>query len=335
VAEPPDPAAHAEVKAGGAKELVVADPAMVDLHEMVRLVARSDLAVLVTGETGVGKEMVSAAVHAGSRRKDGPYVRINCAALPESLLEAELFGYEKGAFTGAAGAKAGLLEVAHGGTLFLDEVGELPAVPQAKLLRFLENGEVQRIGALAPRVVDVRVVSATNRDLAALVTSGGFRRDLYFRLNGITVPVRPLRERRAEILPLAALFLEKAAGRAGVAAPSLARGLEERLLAHGWPGNVRELRNVMERALALAAGGAVRAEHLRFDPVVPPSAPPPDAPEKPRTLRLDGDAEKKLILEALAAAGGNQSRASEILGVSRRTLMNRMDQYGITRPRKG
>jgi transcriptional regulator with PAS, ATPase and Fis domain len=332
--------------------VVVADDSMQRLHELVDLVARSNIAVLVTGETGSGKEVISEAVHVRSSRADKPFVSLNCAALPETLLESELFGYERGAFTGANQTKQGLIESAHEGTLFLDEIGEMPLPTQAKLLRVLENGEITRIGALKPRVVDVRFIAATNRDLPALVARGEFRRDLYFRLNGITIPVPPLRERASEIAPLAQHFLELGSKKAGRRAPSLAPDVLPRLLAHSWPGNIRELRNVMDRALALCAGSLVRSEHVILDPPMPdadlvtgkiaslspqpmPSAAPPAGGDKVgRLMRLDPDTERRMIEDALEKAGGNQGRAAELLGISRRTLINRLDEYAIKRPRK-
>ncbi len=336
------------------REVVVADESMRRLHELVELVARSNISVLVTGETGVGKEVISQAVHKRSSRADKPFVSLNCAALPETLLESELFGYERGAFTGAVQAKQGLIESAHEGTLFLDEIGEMPLATQAKLLRVLENGELTRIGAVKPRVVDVRFIAATNRDLPALVAQGEFRRDLYYRLNGITIPVPPLRERTQEIAPLAQLFLELAARRAGRRAPRLAGDVVPMFLAHSWPGNIRELRNVMDRALALCTGDQVRLNHVMLDPPMPdavsvgPLSPramsaepitgrmtmPSSLPAPGRLLRIDPDAERKLIEDALQRATGNQAKAAELLGVSRRTLINRLDEYMIKRPRK-
>ncbi len=326
------------------------------LHELVELVARSNISVLVTGETGVGKEVISQAVHKRSSRADKAFVSLNCAALPETLLESELFGYERGAFTGAVQAKPGLIESAHEGTLFLDEIGEMPLATQAKLLRVLENGELTRIGAVKPRVVDVRFIAATNRDLPALVAHGEFRRDLYYRLNGITIPVPPLRERTPEIAPLAQLFLELAARRAGRRAPRLSAEVVPIFLGHSWPGNIRELKNVIDRALALCVGDHVRASHVLLDPPMPdvvaggvsgamsprglPSAPPATAsapapgPAMGRLLRIDPDSERKLIEEALERAHGNQAKAAELLGISRRTLINRLDEYAIKRPRK-
>jgi transcriptional regulator with GAF, ATPase, and Fis domain len=326
--------------------VVVEDPAMVRLHELVGMVARSTMPVLIVGETGVGKEIISAAVHERSARASKALVRINCAALPELLLESELFGFEKGAFTGATQTKPGLIESAHGGSFFLDEIGELPRSTQAKLLRVLESGEVLRLGGLKPRAIDVRFIAATNRPLQSLVASGDFRRDLYYRLNGITIPVPPLRDRFAEIPALARLFVAagaKATARRhlGIAPEALAR-----LVAYSWPGNVRQLRNVMERAVALCAGDIIREEHVVLDgdelasprhgpatPVPPSSVHAP--PQAGGLMRTDPETDRKRLVEALREASGNQGRAAEILGVSRRTLMKWLDAHGLPRPRKG
>jgi transcriptional regulator with PAS, ATPase and Fis domain len=284
-------------------------------------------------------------------------VRINCAALAETLLESELFGHERGAFTGAVKAKTGLLEAGNGGTVLLDEVGEMPLTTQAKLLRVLESREVMRVGSIETRAIDVRLVAATNRDLPSLVAAGGFRSDLYFRLNGITIRIPPLRERRDEILPLARTFLAAAAlGRPIAFTPAALTKLE----AYVWPGNVRELRNVVERAVVLSGGAsAIDAHHLAVEamffmpsgqpaqptPQTPlarmsaPTEPPPamfaPAPGAPGDLRADvEDFERKRIEQALAEAHGNQTRAAELLGISRRTLVSRLDAFGMPRPRK-
>jgi transcriptional regulator with PAS, ATPase and Fis domain len=353
----PDSAAAARLADPGADhaplaEVVVADDSMRRLHQLVELVARSNISVLVTGETGAGKEVISEAVHTRSARADKPFVSLNCAALPETLLESELFGFERGAFTGATQSKLGLIESAHEGTLLLDEIGEMPLATQAKLLRVLENGELTRIGAVKPRVVDVRFIAATNRDLPALVARGEFRRDLYYRLNGITIPVPALRERAQEIAPLAQHFLELAARRAGRRTPRLAPEVVPALRAHTWPGNIRELRNVMDRAMALCVGDQVRLSHVLLDPPMPDAVPlaPASAPALTaaesaparsaspfppgRLMRIDPEAERKLIEDALLRANGNQAKAAELLGVSRRTLINRLDEYAIKRPRK-
>ncbi|HVE84800.1 MAG TPA: sigma 54-interacting transcriptional regulator [Myxococcales bacterium] len=326
---------------GGAAEsgeVIVADPQMVRLHELIRRVSAGTLPVLLLGETGTGKEVFAEAVHRASPRRDRPLVRLNCGAFSEALLESELFGHEKGSFTGAAGVKPGLLETAEGGTVLLDEIGELPMNLQVKLLRVLERKEVLRIGGLKPRRVDVRFVSATNRDLEADCAAGRFRQDLYFRLNGFSLLIPPLRERPQEIEPLARAFIAEASRAAGLAhPPELAEDARALLLRYRWPGNVRELRNAMERAVLLCTGDQIRAEHLpqekmRAAFIVPQPQPPP-RPVAPAAG--EADPEKQRILDALAQAGGNQKAAAKLLGISRGTLQSRLDEMGIQRPRKG
>ena len=314
--------------------LVVCDPAMERVHALLDLVAKSRLTVLLQGETGVGKEVAASRIHGGSPRAARSFVKLNCAALVESILESELFGHERGAFTGAGQTKEGLLEVASGGTMFLDEVGDLPLTTQAKLLRVLENAEVTRVGGLKPRAIDVRFVAATNKDLHALVANGAFREDLYFRLDGVSVYIPPLRERPSEIPGLVLGFVRAACAaneRPLLRVSSNAMGL---LLGHGWPGNVRELRNVMQRAVVLCEGAAIEPIDLRFATITlrppserPPSAPDPVAPGAP----LD---ERERIMRALTDSGGNQTRAAKVLGFSRRTLLKRLDGLDLPRPRK-
>jgi transcriptional regulator with GAF, ATPase, and Fis domain len=308
-----------------------------ELDAVTLRIARSNISVIVHGETGVGKEVLAEKLHLASLRKDGPLVRLNCAALPETLLESELFGHERGAFTGAVRSKPGLFEWGDQGTLFLDEIGELTLATQAKLLRVLENGEITRVGGLRPKRIDVRVLCATHRDLPGLVERGAFRHDLYFRLNGVTLFVAPLRERRDEILPLARRFLAEAAELNGVDVPFVTRSAEKKLLAHDWPGNVRELKNAMTRALVLAGDQPLMPEHLAPGGTVsPPSSlrrttPPASGLHiKDEVMAL----ERQRILEALERAGGNQTEAARLLDMPRRTLICRLDQYGIARPRK-
>jgi DNA-binding NtrC family response regulator len=282
---------------------------------------------LLVGETGAGKDVVARAIHQRSPRATGPYVAVNCAALPEQLIEAELFGHDRGAFTGATIAKPGLLETASTGTAFLDEIGELPLAQQGKLLRVLEAGEVQRIGALKPRPIDVRFIAATNRDLAREIEGGSFRRDLFFRLAGMTLSIPPLRERREDILPLARHFATRAAKTIGRPAPEISPGALETLERHTFPGNVRELRNVIERAVALAAGSPIGTDHLHLEP--PSSSSMAVATDSADPRRTD---ERQRIIDALAQCAGNQTRAAEVLGISRRTLVNRLGEYGLARP---
>jgi DNA-binding NtrC family response regulator len=307
-----------------------ADP-MARVRQLVELVARSNLHVLVLGETGAGKEVVADAIHRASRRASSPMRTLNCAAVPEALLESELFGHERGAFTGATHAKPGLLEAADGGTLLLDEVAELPLSTQAKLLRAIERGEIQRLGSVAPKRVDVRFIAATNVDLAARAARDEFRRDLYFRLNGITIAIPPLRERASEIRALAEMFLSRVAESNGGGPRAFSAASIAMLERHTWPGNVRELRNVVERAAALCTGPLVGVEHLVLDRL---EGAKPATPRTPRTRKLGPDAERQRIVDALAQTKGNQSEACKILGMSRRTLLHRLDEFDLARPRR-
>jgi two-component system response regulator AtoC len=327
---------------------LVCDPAMIQLVQLVHVIAPSTLSVLLLGETGVGKELLAEELHALSRRADQPFVKLNCAAIPEAMLEAELFGYEKGAFTGAVHAKPGLLETAHGGTAFLDEIGEVPLAMQAKLLRAIESGEVLRLGSVKPRAIDVRLISATNRDLHGCVGQGTFRADLYFRINGVSLTVPPLRKRPTEILPLAGRFLDVACARLGKVRPLIGADAQRELEAYAWPGNVRELRNVIERAAVICQKGELVAAHLMLaeaasvhlqapasaDGAASPTEAPPGLSSHAELQAKFEDMEKGAILAALEKAAGNQSQAAKLLGITRRALVYRLEQYGITRPRK-
>ena len=324
------PKALAGDRPGG---VVVASPAMKRVVELLERIAVAPISVLLVGETGVGKDVFARALHAASPRRAGPYTAINCAALAEHLVESELFGHEKGAFTGAASAKLGLLEASTNGTAFLDEIGELPLPQQGKLLRVLEAGEVVRVGALKPRPIDVRFVAATNRDLKADSDRGTFRRDLYFRLNGMTLAIPPLRERREDILPLARHFAERAATTLKRATPELGAETLEVLHRYPFPGNIRELRNIIERAVALSSGSVITPEHLILEATGSEAASPPAFAATAPLGDPAMDAEKQRILDALTQCAGNQTRAAEVLGISRRTLVTRLDEYGIVRPR--
>jgi DNA-binding NtrC family response regulator len=398
--------------------VVVPDGTMQKLYKLVRRIAASPISVLLLGETGVGKEVMAETIHKESPRAGKPMLRLNCAALSEQLLESELFGHERGAFTGAVQAKPGLLETAHGGTVFLDELGEMPLSTQVKLLRVLEDRQVQRIGSLKPKPIDVRFVAATNRDLEAEIAAGRFRQDLYFRLNGIAVTIPPLRERVDEIEGLANAFIVHACQKSQRDdVPVLSPQALALLKAYTWPGNIRELRNVMERAVLLCTDGVILPDHLpvekmgatvaatpnpwgshppemmRFVPRPPPSvpraphaptmpppppagsmgfgprspsplppppprpampalpampplpAPPPSAPppilyedDEPRTTvrgaRGRDEGERDRILWALERCAGNQTKAARLLGISRRTLVARLEEYNLPRPRK-
>jgi DNA-binding NtrC family response regulator len=322
---------------------VARDPAMAALLARAAQVARAEASVLLTGESGTGKEVLARHLHATSKRARGPFVALNCAALPESLLESELFGHEKGAFSGAIAARKGKFEQADGGTLLLDEIGEMDPRLQAKILRVIQEREVDRLGGGAPTRVDVRLLAATHRDLAAEVARGRFREDLYFRLNVIALRIPPLRERPADILPLAEFFAMRYARANGLPERPLAAAARQLLLAHAWPGNVRELENAIHRAVLLAEGAEIGPAAIELTaPARPPpgetataaAAPPPmpgTAPQHSRVAALVGrkveEVERELILETLAHCLGNRTRAAEILGISIRTLRNKLQDY--------
>ena len=333
---------HASGASGAAGPAGARDPEMERLYETIELAARSKLSVVILGETGVGKEVVASRLHEESQRASKPFLKINCATLVETLLEAELFGYERGAFTGAVQAKAGLLESAHTGTFFLDEVGELPLATQAKLLRVLESGEVTRIGGLKPRQVDVRFLSATNRDLTKMVRAGKFREDLFFRIDGLSIRIPPLRQRTSEIPVLAEKFVREACAESRRPPLAISVGGLRKLLAHRWPGNVRELKNVMARSVLFCRSADIGPDEIRFESSAGGAAdatssalPPPAATsEEPRGAEAIAESERERIVGALAEAGGNQTRAAKLLGISRRTLVYRLDALGLPRPRK-
>jgi transcriptional regulator with PAS, ATPase and Fis domain len=299
--------------------------------------------VLITGESGTGKEVISSIIHQGSPRSAKPFVAINCAALPETLLESELFGHEKGAFTGAVATKIGRLEQAAGGTLFLDEIGEMSPSVQAKFLRVLEQREFQRVGGTRTLKADVRVIAATNRDLMAAIEKQAFREDLYYRLNVFQIHIAPLRERPEDILPLAEAFLTDLGKTMGRPAAGISKDARGWLLSYRWPGNVRELRNAVERAILMCDGGLITREHLPAAVSRPEaasatgalrfavSAPTPvsgPAPLTPGGMKL-GDVERDLVEKALDQAKGNKSRAARILGLTRSQLYSRIEKYGV------
>jgi DNA-binding NtrC family response regulator len=327
--------------------LRVVDPTLEHATPLLRDIAVSGVTTLLLGETGVGKEVLAETIHRLSGRT-GPYLRLNCAALSEPLLESELFGHEKGAFTGATSTKPGLLEGAERGTVFLDEIGELPLSVQAKLLRAVEAREILRVGSTRPLSIDVRFVAATNRDLAAGAAAGWFRSDLYYRLDGFSLHIPPLRERRSQIVPLALQFLAAAVRRAGGAGTSvLSPAAIAALEAHSWPGNVRELKAVVERAVVLAGGAEIGVRHLGLRPSVDAAASPagtPGTPSAAATVAGGADvpadhltpeelAERARIIAALDQCAGNQTRAAKQLGMSRTTLVARLQLYRVKRPR--
>jgi two-component system response regulator AtoC len=360
---PPEPA-----QAG---PLVVRSSVMRKLYELLERVAPGEITVLILGDTGVGKEVMAEQVHRRSPRRDKPFLRLNCAALSESLLESELFGHERGAFTGAHQMKAGLLETAQGGTVFLDEIGELPMPVQVKLLRVLEERQVWRVGGIKPRPIDVRFVAATNRDLETAVVEHKFRQDLYFRLAGVTLHIPPLRERAEEIEPLAREFARLLSR--NPRAHTLSPEVISLMSGYSWPGNIRELRNALERAVLLAGDGPVLPEHFAVEKMtatvstpisdvpLPRATPlrserdqtgpgsqhdtlPPDSEDESeatdavslgeRLRRQVQEVERQHIIDALTRCGGNQTRAARELGISRRTLISRLEAYNIPRPLK-
>jgi transcriptional regulator with PAS, ATPase and Fis domain len=295
--------------------------------------------VLIRGETGTGKDMIARSIHYHGPRSAGPFVDINCAAIPPALLEAELFGYERGAYTDAKAAKPGLFEAADGGTLFLDEIGHMELGMQVKLLKALEDRSVRRIGGLRAKTFNVRIVAATNRDLGAAIAEGAFRPDLYYRINTLTLHIPPLRERGDDITLLARHFLESFSQQYGLPAKELAPEAEVAMRSYSWPGNVRELAHVMERAVLLHGGPVVTLEQLGFAET---KCQTPVVVEIDGTVRVDFSAgkivldevERQLIYEALRVAGWNRTRAAELLGISKETLRYRMEKYELHPPVK-
>ena len=320
---------------GLASEMIGNSPALRRVREMIEKVAPSDARVLITGESGTGKELVAAAIHAGGSRKDRPFVRVNCAAIPRDLVESEMFGHERGAFTGATDRRIGRFELADRGTLLLDEVGDLGAEAQAKLLRAIESGEIERVGGSKPIRVDVRIVSATNKDLTRAVADGTFREDLYFRLNVIPLAIPPLRERPDDIPALVRHFSQVHRGRTGQPLTSWSTNAVDALARYRWPGNVRELANIVERLAILHPGREVTSDEIRE---VLPSAPTrlAEPAALPNATVLDAsltdtldDYERVLITRALSVAGGNIAEAVRRLQTDRPNLYRRMKRLGI------
>jgi len=306
------------------------------LLDRVALVAPSRASVLVIGESGTGKERLSRYVHACSSRKEQNFIAINCAAIPEGVLEAELFGHEKGAFTGATTARPGKFELAHEGTLLLDEITEMPVHLQAKLLRVLQEGEVDRLGGRKPVKIDVRVIATSNRNITKAVQNGDFRQDLYYRLNVVTIQLPPLRDRKGDILPLANHFLERFSNMYKRTPPALTQAAIEHLAAHPWPGNARELENCMHRAFLMSADEAIRPEHLALDPALAQQNSDlmtdehaSDAVQAGVSIR---DMERALIEKTLVHVQGNRTEAAQLLGISIRTLRNKLQGYGSGMP---
>jgi two-component system response regulator HydG len=308
-------------------DIVGKSAAMREVFDLIRRLSTSAATVLVTGESGTGKELVARSIHEGSPRKGRPFVPLNCAAIPDSLLESELFGHKRGAFTDARADRAGLFIEAHGGTLFLDEIAELSPSLQAKLLRVLQEGEIRPLGASRAERVDVRVIAATNKDLEPRLKSGAFREDLFYRLNVIHIHLPPLRERAEDLLALSEHFLAAASARAGKEVRALHESAKKALLAHPWPGNVRELENTIERAVALCESGVIRAEDLPAS-VRERRAAEADAQltALARGLTL-AEVEREYIQRVLTAEGGNKTRAAQRLGLDRKTLYRKLEEY--------
>ncbi len=349
--ETPTGLASGAVRCSDAADPVACDAASVQLLGLARRVAQSECTVLITGESGTGKEVIARYMHRHSLRRTGDFVAVNCAAIPEHMLEAILFGWERGAFTGAHAAHAGKFEQAQGGTLLLDEVSEMPLALQAKLLRVLQEHEVERLGARLPLALDVRVLATTNRRLREDVAAGRFREDLYYRLNVFPLALTPLRGRRDDVLPLAMRLLASHC-RPGERIPALAADAGQRLLAHEWPGNVRELDNVMQRALVLCEGALIGPEHISFEqlgaaepikavakaPAAAAAAGTGSGRAPAAAVNLAGAlaaTEYELILEALRRDSGSRERMAERLGISPRTLrykLARMRAAGVALP---
>jgi DNA-binding NtrC family response regulator len=303
------------------ENIIAKSPRMQQVIEVIKVVAKSHATVLITGETGTGKELVAQAIHSQSHRRGKPFIAISCAALPESLLESELFGHEKGSFTGAYAQKKGKFEVANRGTLFLDEIGEMSANIQVHLLRVLEEKEFTRVGGNEPIKVDVRVISATNRDMKQALAKGQFREDLYYRLNVVNIELPPLRERKEDIILLAQHFLKKFALENDKEVSGFSAGATDFLLKYDWPGNVREMENAIERAIILAQNPVIEFSDLSQQDLVAVGA-----TSAAKNLK---QVEKKHIQDVLAETGGNYTEAARILGISRMTLYNKAKAYGL------
>jgi DNA-binding NtrC family response regulator len=340
VAGPSDP--HA--LEGRTRGMLGASPRMQRIFRLVSRIARTDSTVLITGESGTGKELIARSLHLQSRRADGPFVPVNVGAIPESLVEGELFGHVRGAFTGAAADRHGLVEEADGGTLFLDEIGEMPAAAQVKLLRTLENSEVRRLGDNTVRMVDVRVLAATHRDLQAEVAAGRFREDLFYRLNVVHIEIPPLRERREDIGLLASYFLERAGRRASRPGLEFSPEAQAVLERYDYPGNVRELENAVEHAVAVSEGRlllpsdlplAMRSPRLLPRRVLPAAAAADPRAGDPRDSWSLADVEREHIVRVLRLHGDNTTAAARQLGISRTTLWRKLREYGIPRKEEG
>jgi Nif-specific regulatory protein len=296
------------------------------VYDLIAQVSKSDATALIRGESGVGKELVAAAIHYNSRRTGQPFIKVNLAALPETIIESELFGHEKGAFTGALAERKGRFELAEGGTIFLDEIGDFTPATQVKLLRVLQEREFERVGAALPIKADVRIIAATNRDLEAMIAEGRFRQDLYYRLNVFPIHVPPLRERRSDILLLADHFVEKHSKRNHKSVRRISTPAIDMLSAYHWPGNVRELENCIERAVLLTTDDVIHGHHL--PPTLQTAEASGTAISESLQAALDR-LEREMLIEAIKSARGNMAKAARGLGISERLIGLRVDKYGI------
>jgi two-component system response regulator FlrC len=321
------------------RPMVVRDAAMQSVIGLADQIAPSDASILITGESGVGKEVLARYIHKKSRRATRPFISVNCAAIPENLLESELFGHEKGSFTGAVARRIGKFEEADGGTLLLDEISEMDGRLQAKLLRALQEREIDRVGGARPVRIDIRVLATSNRDLAAAVRDGSFREDLLYRLNVMNLKLPPLRERPGDVIALADHFIRKYSAANGVAERALAATARQRLLAHRWPGNVRELENAMHRAVLLSTGAEIEEFAIRLPDGQPMSAAPGSETARVASMAAEAasrtfvgqtvaEVEQQLIIDTLSHCLGNRTHAANILGISIRTLRNKLKEYG-------
>ena len=328
--------------------LVGSSPMMRNIFSMIERIAPNNVSVLITGESGTGKELAARALHLLSGRRNKPFIAVNCAAIPETLIESEIFGHERGAFTGAQERRAGCFELAEEGTLLLDEIGEMPAATQSKLLRVLEDRKLRRLGSRDEIHVNVRVIAATNKDPARAVASGELRGDLFYRLNVFNIEMPPLREHREDIPAMAQAMVEEMNARHGTTVPGISRAVMERFASYNWPGNARELRNTIERAVILADGRTLDVSHLPpgfgdeafampmhgAHPTPVAGTPPPAAAQSPDMVHLSvgttvDEGEKQLILKTLDATRNNKTRAAEILGISSKTLQNKLKEYAL------
>jgi transcriptional regulator with PAS, ATPase and Fis domain len=324
---------------GRARSSLIGDsPSMADLFKVIDKVADTPSTVLVTGESGTGKELVATALHDGSSRRDKPLIKINCAAIPKDLMESELFGYERGAFTGAVTSKPGRIELADGGTLFLDEIGEIPLEMQVKLLRVLQESEFERVGGIKTTKVDVRLIAATNRDLSVEIDAGRFRKDLFYRLNVVPIHLAPLRERASDIPALVRHFIAKYNRRLNKKIESISDEAVAQLQAYPWPGNIRELENLMERLLLFVDGPRIELKDLpgpvrggQLPPPIPAGATPQpgETPLKDFLKQRQAEIEKSFIVQALAKTEGNVTRAAKLLQISRKSLQTKMKEFGL------